>query len=756
MSNIFKESIDVLKVASESTGFLYADEIQYLEDSLIDDEFNIAVIGEFSVGKSTFLNALIGRRLLYAASQEATGVSTRITNSDKKIAEIYGDVTTKIDLSEKDSYKKLIPYFDRDNVLNKDVEGIQIEYPIKALSKNVSVLDTPGLQGLGDREVKIAKEALREANATIIIIEPKGITGSELKLLKGELEGFGKITTKKCILLINKIGTFFDDNTYEKALEKIEKCKADVRNKLIDNGISDAEIFALDSRDYLWSVDDELYEESIEKNQNVLSQKEYRERSNFDEFLNYLEKFLLNDNKNKIIHDETRENLLVLFDEFKKVFSGDNEKLNGHLEKEIRKIEVQKEILLENRRKMINETKRQLVSTVIDFKESLNKDIAEDVKEEKKKIRRKIDLIKNENDFNEENEKRLLDLVNSNVSERLEFYKNIIGEYKDIIIQKTKETFEKSVRVNLKTDVSINFSSDYSVFKQDESNEEKQELRYKKELDKNEDRLESREIDLLEARKSLEKSEQELDKFRRSLKSQSYKFQLESKINSLKYDRESEVLLLGSKPSPRAKYRTEYITKKRFLFWGEKTVEKEVFNGYDYSECERWEDEKDLIYIKYDNLERKLRKEIADIEGQDNELKSKTKIVEIYRKQVKSLEEEIDFVKKEIADLKEKNEYAKEIYLGEKKSKLYEVFSMLISDYFKGIDELLENKFDEFKKNLREKVDKEASDYLDKYEKDLNKEYEKLREKLKLAREKNKIDLSGIEIAEKRLLNMEE
>lgn len=752
MSDILNESIEVLKIASKSSDYLYAEEIQEVEDALKHykdyNTFKIAVIGEFSVGKSTFLNALIGKRLLYSAAQEATGVATEVTNSNKKIATVYGDISAEIDLSNNDAYKNLIPYVNRDNKINNEVEGIHIEYPIKALGENVSILDTPGLQGLGDREVKIAKKALSESNATIIIIEPKGITGSELDLLKGKLNGFDKIKSKKSIILINKIGSFFDNYPREQAIEKIEKCKLGVKEELAKNDINDIEIFAVDSRDYLWSVDCDLYNESKNVNKDVLTQEEYKKRSGFEEFLNYIENFLNSDNKSKIVEKEIRENLLILFKEFEEVFNGNNNVLKQGLEKEIKNITFQKKLLIENRRKVMNETRRQLVSTVSDFKEILEDDIDLDKKNEKRKIRKEIELINKLSDFNDDKEKELLNLLNQDVSNYLNQYKETTDAYKKEIIKKVKETFEKSIRVNLKTELNINFFCENLNVEIDEN------IVSRSSLDKSEGRLERKKKELKESIIKLKEDESSLTYKKNNLKSLNYKIDLERRLSNIKYDIDKEILDLGVRPEPRKKYRTVYRTKGFWFF--KREVAEEVFDGYDYSECEDWDYSKEGIYNKYERVEKNLSKELSNIEKEEREIKSKEEELEINRRYIKTLENEVNSLEKEIIKLREENDMITNMYIGKMQGQLYEAISDVINDYFKEIKRILRERFDSFEKVIGEKIHNQAQNYLEKYEKGLNKKYEEINSKIRELRNKDKFDLNNIIEFKEKLAVVEE
>ena len=62
--------------------------IDELEEKVLINQYRIAVVGDFSSGKSTFINALIGEELLYSSTIEATGVITTVQFGEKPIAQI--------------------------------------------------------------------------------------------------------------------------------------------------------------------------------------------------------------------------------------------------------------------------------------------------------------------------------------------------------------------------------------------------------------------------------------------------------------------------------------------------------------------------------------------------------------------------------------------------------------------------------------------------------------------------------------------
>ena len=63
---------------------IYKEELVAIQKRFEDKSFKLAVVGEFSSGKSTFINALIGKDLLKHATLETTATITYIHNSESK------------------------------------------------------------------------------------------------------------------------------------------------------------------------------------------------------------------------------------------------------------------------------------------------------------------------------------------------------------------------------------------------------------------------------------------------------------------------------------------------------------------------------------------------------------------------------------------------------------------------------------------------------------------------------------------------
>ncbi|KAL3883407.1 hypothetical protein ACJMK2_029674 [Sinanodonta woodiana] len=123
----------------------------------MSDEFEIVVTGETSSGKSTFLNVLIGDRILPSHHLHTTASLCRLHNSEnKRLNCSVNDVTVdKISMNadsselrrELESITKKLLSGDGDE---EPLKVIDIYWPISSLHENIVLVDTPGI---GERDV---------------------------------------------------------------------------------------------------------------------------------------------------------------------------------------------------------------------------------------------------------------------------------------------------------------------------------------------------------------------------------------------------------------------------------------------------------------------------------------------------------------------------------------------------------------------------------------------------------------------------
>ena len=744
MSNKYIECLELLKNLSRNSDYLYSEEINEIEELLDSNNFKIAIIGEFSVGKSTFLNGIIGKRVLYSSAQEATGVVTSIVNSNKKCAEIIyeNNPNVAIGLEEKNSYIELKEFLDK-NKKASDIKAVNINYPISGVDEEVVFLDTPGLQGIGKRELLITKEALKSANATIVVINAKGLSGSELKLLKGELKEFGKIRTKEIILVINKIGEIYNNRLLEEANFKINEIINDVKKVLSENNLNHVKLFAIDSRDYLWAIDDDLYDEVLKNNNNVvrkiLTQEEYLERSRFNEFKNYLRTFLSTDNRERAFYEDIEEKLVILLEEFKKYLEGNKSNNYEKIQMVLEQLSKQKSDILENRRRMINATKIQLNDSIRDFKDILTEEIKKDLKFDNQELVKTIEeQVNSLSDLNEFTPSYIEHKVRKMVNEKSKIYIKDIYRYqsniKDILNKSFDEVFKKFFNSRSRIDfkltqknIEIDLKFKVNVRDNDIKNLEKE--------------IYEKTVKLKELKIKFEQfnSEQEYDEKIKNI---------EKRMLINEEARDSEITSLGNKPKPTQRYRTETREKRSFLIF-KKTYEVEVPDGLDYSKVREWEKRCEEIRKKYINDNIELNRLI-------NKIVAEKKLKENHKKEVYNLEDEIKRLVEQKQKSKEKREkmieFKKEIFLAKKKEELFNEFSKLLDDYMKELKVKLINELEDINDKISSSIEIQIEDYLNKFNNEIEIKYEAVKKDIESMSYINSDYIKEIEIMREKVL----
>jgi len=139
---------DIIGLIDEASEFLYRENLdsfaQGLEEIKKDTKkqtFSVAVVGEFSRGKSTFVNKLFGRDFLPVANMPTTAILTRIKHSER-------ESITVLDTARKK--KKILPlsidswdeYVASDD--GKDPSGVAfVGLNSKWLKSGIEIIDTP-------------------------------------------------------------------------------------------------------------------------------------------------------------------------------------------------------------------------------------------------------------------------------------------------------------------------------------------------------------------------------------------------------------------------------------------------------------------------------------------------------------------------------------------------------------------------------------------------------------------------------------
>lgn len=182
------------------------EKINGLEAALQSSEVKVVVIGEFSRGKSTLVNALMDIKLLVSAQQATTAVNTFVRalpegHSDKFIRIHYLDGKYD-DLKWGEDDSALEKWGTELNVENKEaranVERIEVFMSHPLLDQGLVVIDTPGLQSVMEHHEAITRKAIDEAHIAVWVQSTQQLGGNktEWDFLKGTInKNFNKFLT---------------------------------------------------------------------------------------------------------------------------------------------------------------------------------------------------------------------------------------------------------------------------------------------------------------------------------------------------------------------------------------------------------------------------------------------------------------------------------------------------------------------------------------------------------------------------------
>ena len=211
LNQIIQEGCDRAVLADALTA-----EIKTTQERLPSQCFRVVVVGEFSKGKSTLLNALLGEEIQPVRDIPCSGTVTILKyGSQQRIICRYKDGREEEILPEQYQEKASISeeaalgsY--EDEIAKSEISEIVFEHPELELCRNrVEIIDSPGLNEGAERTV-VTEQVLKTADAVIFLTSAQNtLTEKERELLlylKKELN-YGKDEGAKNIFIVVN---FFD------------------------------------------------------------------------------------------------------------------------------------------------------------------------------------------------------------------------------------------------------------------------------------------------------------------------------------------------------------------------------------------------------------------------------------------------------------------------------------------------------------------------------------------------------------------
>ncbi|HHU74147.1 MAG TPA: hypothetical protein GXZ28_05905 [Clostridiales bacterium] len=233
-------------------------DIQKNFDNAINSDFRIVVVAPMSSGKSTLINAIIGRELLPAVNQATTAVITEIKDNDKfedflvNAEDKYGNPVARNVKATKSLISELNYKKDPDDPEGKDalIRLIQLEGPIPNLPSdilNTVFVDTPGGNNSQNLEhEELMDQAINDENKSLILYvfngAQLGTNDSNIILQKiansMRNSSNGKQSRDRFLFVANRMDEFdVSEEPYEEVIENT------ILPQLASNGITEPNLF---------------------------------------------------------------------------------------------------------------------------------------------------------------------------------------------------------------------------------------------------------------------------------------------------------------------------------------------------------------------------------------------------------------------------------------------------------------------------------------------------------------------------------
>ena len=249
MSDIHQLRADYLGILERLQGVAgsgYRERLEAIGARIRTDRLRILVVGEFSRGKSTFLNALMGRPVLPAAVNPTTAVINVINGGPDLSGEIeYADGRVQaVELPAEKTNKALKAVVTVANSGAEGIRAVRLRVPGRLEQLQAELVDTPGVNDLDATREDVTFGYLKEADAIILLLDAhQPLSTSEAAFLG---ERVLKADIRRIFFVLNKID--------EAAAEKIDPdaLARNIQRRLgTDLGIEGARVYPLSARETL-------------------------------------------------------------------------------------------------------------------------------------------------------------------------------------------------------------------------------------------------------------------------------------------------------------------------------------------------------------------------------------------------------------------------------------------------------------------------------------------------------------------------
>jgi GTPase SAR1 family protein len=583
--------------------------MEKLASDTANGKFAITVVGEFSAGKSTFLNALMKDRYLPSFSKETTATvnflrSIKESPTEKPMIRInYRDKHQETD--ENVTLKTIEQYVSTngDNVAQK-ISSVELFLDSPFLNDGVTLVDSPGLNGIKDGHEAITNQQIKESHAVIYMFSAaQPGSNSDFKVLGNLLKSCNTL-----FIVLNKI-----DEIKETEKETVESVVAQLKanfKKMLN--VPSPEIWPIAAYPALVARCNCDMDYHGKLQHTPEEKKKYLEKSRIEAYEERLMRFLTQGEKNK-------KELIEPLNKIEKQLADNCKTLDDDiatLSQDTSSEEIQKQIdaLLtetDGLEKRIKKGKSALKNKIYGILRNAGNEIKNDTGEISKRYIEKIGLSQEMDDLAQDSHRYMRHIndeyqtVYETVVKRIndEFANLLIeefSEYSDQVEQRLNETANKGTNLSIP-----NISVDLSQFETDVDIDRF--LQRREEIYAKIDEIEN------------DKDKTERDIIRIKAQEKAYARLLDQR-KELQKERNKRLEELGVRPE--ATTRTETTYKRRWDWWliiPSSKIVPETHVVVDRTDQEVWDKRRIEIEGQYDNEISELNDQLKNIPQSSDE-----------------------------------------------------------------------------------------------------------------------------------------
>jgi GTPase SAR1 family protein len=240
-STVRQETIFILENLTKKAGELELpkppEALEHYHQRLVENTYKVLVVGEAKRGKSSFINALIGRDILPTNVRVTTSQVFDVRPAEREAYRLCfeDDSRREITLDDLPRYgSQVLEDAGERPRLDQIIRWIEVDTPtVRFLPDGVSLLDTPGLGALYTAHAQITQRFVPEADAVIFVLDSeKPIVQSEIEFIETILS-----VTSDIFFIQTKIDLYDEENWQDIQRRNQEILEKNFKDRLTDTRV---------------------------------------------------------------------------------------------------------------------------------------------------------------------------------------------------------------------------------------------------------------------------------------------------------------------------------------------------------------------------------------------------------------------------------------------------------------------------------------------------------------------------------------